>query len=304
MFDADAQPAQPLPARRVEGSLGVEAEVHQVHHHLHVALRLHIGAHHAERAERHAVLAEETGNDGVEGLLARLQAIHVVRIEAELGAAVLQGDAGAGHHHAGAEAVVVALDERDQVALLVATGQVHRAARPRLAGAGIERALADQRTAAGGVVLVQQFLDRDPHRLRLADVVQPVDVRQLHRLQLAMPGPRAVALAEFEALEDVQGHQGDQALAARRNLPDVIATVVQRDRFDPLRLVAGQVLRAQVAAAALGVADDGPGQLAAIEAFALAARQLVQGVGLARLAEHLAGARRPAVDEELVEPGP
>ncbi len=119
-----------------------------------------------------------------------------------------------------------------------------------------------------------------------------------------MPGPRAVALAEFEALEDVQGHQGDQALAARRNLPDVIATVVQRDRFDPLRLVAGQVLRAQVAAAALGVADDGPGQLAAIEAFALAARQLVQGVGLARLAEHLAGARRPAVDEELVEPGP
>lgn len=71
-----ARPATASAARR--GQPGVEAEVHQVHHHLHVALRLHIGAHHAERAERHAVLAEETGNDGVEGLLARLQAIHVV----------------------------------------------------------------------------------------------------------------------------------------------------------------------------------------------------------------------------------
>ena len=46
----------PLPAGSIQRLLGIEMEVHQVHHHLHMALGLHIAAHHAEGAHRFAVL--------------------------------------------------------------------------------------------------------------------------------------------------------------------------------------------------------------------------------------------------------
>src|SRR5690606_14350147 len=60
-----------LDARRVAGLLQVHAEVDQVHHDLHVALRLHGSAHHAEAHPRLSVLRDEGRDDGLERALAR-----------------------------------------------------------------------------------------------------------------------------------------------------------------------------------------------------------------------------------------
>ena len=68
LLDPDLAPAQPLPARGVEGGLGVEAEVHQVHHHLHVSLGLHIAAHDPKGPKGLVSLADKARNDGVEGV--------------------------------------------------------------------------------------------------------------------------------------------------------------------------------------------------------------------------------------------
>ena len=59
------------PARGVAGFLHVHAEIDDVGQHLHMALRLHVAAHQAERQERLAVLHHEAGNDGLERPLAR-----------------------------------------------------------------------------------------------------------------------------------------------------------------------------------------------------------------------------------------
>ena len=48
-----------VEARRVAGLLQVHAEVDEVDDDLHVALRLHVAAHHAEAHERLAVLRHE-----------------------------------------------------------------------------------------------------------------------------------------------------------------------------------------------------------------------------------------------------
>ena len=53
-------------------------------------------------------------------------------------APVLQGDAGAGHDHARAEACVVGLDKADHHAVAVGGAQVDGAARIGVAGSGLQ----------------------------------------------------------------------------------------------------------------------------------------------------------------------
>ena len=62
-------------ARRVAGLLQAHAEVDHVHQDLHVPLRLHVAAHHAETQERRAILGDERGDDRVERALARRIAV-------------------------------------------------------------------------------------------------------------------------------------------------------------------------------------------------------------------------------------
>ena len=118
----------PLPAGGVQGLLGVQVEVHVVHDHLDVALGLHVAAHDAEGTHGLAVLHQEAGNDGVVAALAGLEGVGVLLIQGEVVATVLEGDAGTAHHHAGAEAHVVGLNEGDHVALPVGTAEVDGAA--------------------------------------------------------------------------------------------------------------------------------------------------------------------------------
>jgi hypothetical protein len=104
-------------ARRVAGFLQVHAEVDQVDHDLHVALRLHRAAHHAEAEPRLAVFRHEGGNDRVERALARRVAVRAALLQHEQLAAILQDEAQPRRCHARAHAAVVALDQRDHHAV-------------------------------------------------------------------------------------------------------------------------------------------------------------------------------------------
>jgi hypothetical protein len=113
-----------LDARRVAGFLQVHAEVHQVHHDLRMALRLHRPAHHAEAGERLAVAGDEGRDDGLERTLARRIAVGMVVLQHEHLAAVLQDEAQPRRRHAAAHAAVVGLDQRDHHAVGIGHGHV------------------------------------------------------------------------------------------------------------------------------------------------------------------------------------
>jgi hypothetical protein len=104
-----------------------------------MALRLHVAAHHAEAHHRLPSLVRKAGMMVWKGRLPGATTLGWPR-QAEAVAAVLQRDAVARHHHARAEAHVVALDEADHHAALVGRGQVDGAALDRVAGAEVLRA--------------------------------------------------------------------------------------------------------------------------------------------------------------------
>src|SRR5690606_12632715 len=106
-------------ARRVAGLLQVHAEVDEVAQDLDLALRLHVAAHDAESEQGAAGPRRKARNNSMKGPLAGRVGVRVRRIERERRAAVLQAEAIARHGDAGAEAVIVALDQRDHVAVSV-----------------------------------------------------------------------------------------------------------------------------------------------------------------------------------------
>ena len=78
-----------LDPRRVAGRLHVHAEVDQVHQHLHVPLRLHVAAHHAEVNHGLPSFVTIAGMIVWNGRLSRLEAVGVLLVEGEQAAAVL-----------------------------------------------------------------------------------------------------------------------------------------------------------------------------------------------------------------------
>ena len=128
-FNVHAQAAVPFPAGSVQRGLRVQMKVDRVHDHLYVALWLHEAAHHAKRPDRRAIARQKARNNGVVRALARCDAVGVIGAERKIMPAIVQPDAGAGHHHAAAKTHVIALNERHHVTLGVRCAQVHGAAR-------------------------------------------------------------------------------------------------------------------------------------------------------------------------------
>lgn len=93
----------------------------------------------------------QRGDYGVVGAFAGLEGIGVSAgwVEAEIGAAVLEGEAAAGRDDGGAEAAVVTVDEGDAVAGVVGDGEVDRVA-VVVGGAAVVE-------VGGGVVGVEEF---------------------------------------------------------------------------------------------------------------------------------------------------
>src|SRR5581483_5451306 len=155
LLDAHIQALHEAKARAVAGGLRALAIVGDAHHHLRVALRLHGAAHHAEAHHRPALARDEAGNDGFIRPLARRHVVRVAGLEHECGGAVLQRDAV--DHHAGAEAHVVRLDERDHHAARIGSGEIDRAALGRRAVAEkLRPARIDQPGARAQVFAIEQ----------------------------------------------------------------------------------------------------------------------------------------------------
>src|SRR4051794_16001858 len=82
--------AEPERPRLVEGRLRVQAVIDEVRERLHLALRLHGPADHAEDGLGPFVATNEAGDDRVEGALAPLDGVRIAGVEREAVAAVLQ----------------------------------------------------------------------------------------------------------------------------------------------------------------------------------------------------------------------
>ncbi len=93
---------------------------------------------------------------------------------------------------------------------------------------------------------------------------------------------------EVVGLEDVEHLQYGDALAVGGQFEDIVATVGDGERLDPVALVGGEVLLAQIAADPPHVGVDHPGDLTPVERIAAALGDPLVGPRQVRVAEDLA----------------
>src|SRR5215472_11412126 len=94
-----------------------------------MSLWLHIAAHDTECFPWFAIFHHESGNDGVKRTLAGRVRIRVLRVHREKFAAVLKHEAKTRYDNAAAHSAIIALDERDHVALVVSRAEINGIAR-------------------------------------------------------------------------------------------------------------------------------------------------------------------------------
>ena len=107
----------------------------------------------------------------------------------------------------------------------------------------------------------------------------------------------AFALGHTQALEQAEDHERREALRGRRQVVDRAVVQPHRERVDDLRLVGGQVARAQRAAHAFELGADALGDFTAVEVVQPTLGQLLQRAAQRGLLEDVAHSRRLAVDE-------
>ena len=301
MFDADLEAGIDAPARRVGGRLRVLRIVNQTRHHLHVALSLHRTTHDAEAHQRFAVFAEKARDDGLKRTFARGDDIGMTRFQVEAVAAVLQADAGAGHHDAGAEAGVVGLDVRHHHARLIGCRQVDRAACGRMAERRVLRLFhIDQLRTFFQVRLVEHFGGRDAHGCRIGNIFIDIGEGEFHRFDLQVHAVRGIhrQLGDIEVLENAQRDQRRDALAVGRNFMQRVAAVIDADRFHPVVFVIGQIVHRHRAAILFGPGNDFFGEVACVKRFTFGLGDPRQGFGLSREGEFFTRCRRAPARHE------
>ena len=84
-------------------------------------------AHHPEAHHRRAVFGDKARDDRVVGTLVRPDLVRMSLSRSEIRATVLQRNAGARHHHTGAESHVVRLDHRHHHSRGIGGGEIHGA---------------------------------------------------------------------------------------------------------------------------------------------------------------------------------
>ena len=222
-FELDRVAVDP-EAGPVEGDLWIQVFVDERGHELDVRLRLYEAAHDAERPEQPSFSQEHPGDDRV----VRPTAGNDASGNCEARAAVLKDDAGAGRDDARPEAVVEALDQRDGHTVAVHGAEVHGATRElahrrrRIPAASREEAGLQE---IGDVGVVPHACER-------------VSERETHALHPC----RRRGLAQREQPKAFE--RGDP-LRWRRQLADGRSSIVERERLDPARGVAREVLRVE-----------------------------------------------------------
>src|SRR6185295_10515088 len=96
-------------------------------HHLYVALRLHVGAHHAETHEGLIALRRKRRDDCMEWTFAWPYLVGMSGRKYKTRTAILHRDARVRHHHTGAETHVVRLDVRNHPPVRIGGFEIHGA---------------------------------------------------------------------------------------------------------------------------------------------------------------------------------
>ena len=231
----------------------------------------------------------------------------MARLQREARAAILQAEAAIARHDAAAEALVVAVDERAGVALAVHRAEVDRVRpagqRARLSGrCQIDRRVRlDEPAPLRRVGLAQQPLDRHRGARRIGHVGPRVGERQPNRLDRRVQRlDRARRRRrDVDSFENVQRDQRRDPLAVGRALVDRVAAVGRRERRLECRAVRGQIVQRHAAAVQLQRLDDRPRRRAPVEGVGAAFGDGAQHPRDARIAPHLARARRALAEQQI-----
>ena len=88
----------PVPARRIQACLRIEAVIERVDDHLDVPLRLHMPAHHPEGSDRLSLVRQEAGDDRVERSLAGRKLVRMAILQNKPIPTIVQRDASPRHY--------------------------------------------------------------------------------------------------------------------------------------------------------------------------------------------------------------
>ncbi len=145
-----------------------------------------------------------------------------------------------------------------------------------------------------------RLLDRDVHEAGIAEPPHLVLERQLERLDLEMERLRRSrpVLLEIELLEDVEREQHEDALRHQRLLVYGVAAIVGREGTQLLGLVPFEIVQREQPAVTLGVVDELPCQLAAIEVVDPVLGDALQGRREQRLPPDASDVRHLAAGQE------
>ena len=221
-------------------------KVDDVHHHLHMALGLHVSAHNPEGTDRNVSLHQESWNDRMVAPLTGLQAIHCRWIEREISPTVLHRNASTVNDNSGAEPHVVGLDIGNHISLSVGTAEINGAAL-RWEDFGIDPGFVpDLRCPIGTVCRIQIGMIVERHMGRVCDGSKGIGKCHFDSFQLAMEGQSRVPLRKVKLLQDIQGHQCHNSLSVGRDLTHIVTAIRDMYGFHPLRLISREVLISQI----------------------------------------------------------
>ena len=166
-----------------------------------------------------------------------------------------------------------------------------------LIGAGLVHV--DQLAALVGIRHRDQFGRRQLDEIGIGVEAGPVGVGQLLGLDEQVPviGGLRPHLLEIVRGEDIEHLQDGDALARRRQLPDLVAAIVRADRLDPGRGVIGEILERKQPADLVRIGDDLLGDHALVENLRAFPRDRLVDPAQVRILEHVAGPGRVAIGE-------
>ena len=231
--------AAPLPARRIQGGLGIEVIVDCIQEDLELPLGLHESPHDAKGPYRTAVFRQEAGNDGMVRFLSRPDAVITGQIHGEVVSPVTEGNAIPRHDDTRPETIVVALDERNHIAFAIGAAQVNGTATVYIDGLRQQGLIGNEGPPPVGIFRGQPLIDRRLHEARVGDILLAIAKSQLHGFNLPVERFSLISFTKGKPAGNIQGHEDDQAMAVGRHFPDIIASVTRMNRVDPLRPVDG-----------------------------------------------------------------
>jgi hypothetical protein len=147
-----------------------------------------------------------------------------------------------------------------------------------------------------GVVVGQQLVQRRLHEIRICVIFGEVFVRKPlgldhHMERVCRSRPHGL---EIITLQDLQHLKRRGPLAVRRQLVDVIAAILHRDRLDPFALVRGEIGQPQIAPNPAEIRIHRARELTLVESIAPALRQSLVRAREIGVLEHLTlDGRRP-----------